>query len=368
MKPILSACGASILLASLVSSGLAQTETYEWTNFSGKPGSAGSTDGAGNDASSTAPPASPSIATATPMSPTHPTTSFARSHPAAWLSRWLARRDLPAMSMGCGTRLVFTNPRTSRWMTKEICSSRKQSTIASARSHRTAWSPLIRAKEFSAQAARRSQRRHLFPACGNRYRRRGESLHRRVQQRHHPENQRRGNSLHRRRHRRRLCQAARRDRPRRHFLESVRCGRGPRWHPLRRRQWQPGDPQDHHRPRRDHAPGNRGRIFPLTLGIDMDSQGNLYFTTGSTGSYGIANLVMKITSAGVISTVAGSETALGSHVDASGAAARFYGPAAWRSVRTETCWSRMSGTMSCARSRRTASSPPPSARRPPRPW
>ncbi|MEX1115072.1 MAG: hypothetical protein WEB53_07470 [Akkermansiaceae bacterium] len=69
--------------------------------------------------------------------------------------------------------------------------------------------------------------------------------------------------------------------------------------------------------------------FPSPLGIEMDSLGNLYVTTGSTGSYvtGVSNLVMKITPVGVISTVAGAAVnSSATHVDGTGSAARFYGP------------------------------------------
>lgn len=45
----------AIVIAGLVTNGLAQVETYEWTNFSGKPGGSGSADGAGNDARFTRP-------------------------------------------------------------------------------------------------------------------------------------------------------------------------------------------------------------------------------------------------------------------------------------------------------------------------
>ncbi|MEO8616518.1 MAG: hypothetical protein ABI600_15350 [Luteolibacter sp.] len=55
MKFITSACCTLILLFVLVSFGFAQTETYEWSNFSGKPGGSGSADGAGNDARFTRP-------------------------------------------------------------------------------------------------------------------------------------------------------------------------------------------------------------------------------------------------------------------------------------------------------------------------
>ena len=66
--------------------------------------------------------------------------------------------------------------------------------------------------------------------------------------------------------------------------------------------------------------------FGSTHGIEMDSQGNLYVTTGDTGYYATANRVLKIAPSGVVTTVAGVESALGSHVDATGSAARFYGP------------------------------------------
>ena len=73
-------------------------------------------------------------------------------------------------------------------------------------------------------------------------------------------------------------------------------------------------------------PANGIPYFGSTRGIEMDSQGNLYVTTGATGSYTAANRVLKIAPSGVVTTVAGAESVLGSHVDATGAAARFYGP------------------------------------------
>ena len=54
--------------------------------------------------------------------------------------------------------------------------------------------------------------------------------------------------------------------------------------------------------------------------IAVDDNGNLFVTEA------VNHCIRKITPDGVVSTVAGSPTALGSHVDATGADARFYGP------------------------------------------
>ncbi len=68
--------------------------------------------------------------------------------------------------------------------------------------------------------------------------------------------------------------------------------------------------------------------FSKPFGIEMDFLGNLYVSTGSSGSYvsGVNNLIMKITPSGEISTLAGLAGSLGSHLDATGSNARFYGP------------------------------------------
>lgn len=55
MKLMKTLISVLMTLAGLVTCGLAQVETYEWMNFSGKPGGSGSSDGAANDAQFTRP-------------------------------------------------------------------------------------------------------------------------------------------------------------------------------------------------------------------------------------------------------------------------------------------------------------------------